>query len=47
MLFVARRQRNDQLREAGDFVDLLFDGDAGPQVVKLNVARRFRSGSRR
>ena len=41
MLFIARRQGDHVLREAGDFVDLLFDGQAGPQVVELNGAGGF------
>ena len=41
MLFVARRQRDDELREAGDFVHLLFDRDAGLQILELNRAGRF------
>src|SRR6266404_725076 len=41
MLFIARRQCNDVLREAGDFVHLLFDRQAGPQVVKLHGAGGF------
>ena len=38
VLFIARRQRDDQLREAGDFVHLLFDRDAGLQVLELDGA---------
>ena len=41
MLFVARRQRDNVLREAGDFVNLLFDREAGPQVVELHGASGF------
>src|SRR5216684_4762901 len=41
MLFVARRQRDDVLGEAGDFIDLLFDRQAGPQVVELHVSGGF------
>ena len=41
MLFIARRKRDDELREAGDFVHLLFDGETGAQVVKLHGARGF------
>ncbi len=42
MLFVARGQGHNVLRKAGDFVYLLFDGDAGLQVVELNRAGGFR-----
>ena len=38
MFFVAGGQRHDQLREAGDFVHLLFDGEAGLQILELDVA---------
>ena len=41
VLFVARRQRDDELRKAGDFVHLLLDGDAGLQVLELNRASDF------
>ena len=41
MLFVARRQGDNVLREAGDFVDLLFDRQAGTQVVELHGAGGF------
>src|SRR4029077_5530269 len=41
MLFIAGRQRNDILREAGNFVDLLFDGQAGAQVVERHGAGGF------
>ena len=41
MLFVARRQRDDELRETGDFVHLFFDGDAGLQVLELDAAADF------
>src|SRR4029077_6606326 len=41
MLFIARRQSDDVLREAGHFVHLLFDGQAGAQVVKLYGAGGF------
>src|SRR5579862_769362 len=41
MLFVARRQGDNVLREAGDFVDLLFDREAGTQVVELHGAGGF------
>ena len=41
MLFVARRQGDNVLREAGDFVNLLFDRQAGAQVVELHGARGF------
>src|SRR5580704_16971696 len=41
MLFVARRQGNNVLREAGDFVDLLFDRETGTQVVELHGAGGF------
>ena len=36
MFFVARRKRNDELRQTGDFIHLFLDGDAGLQVVKLH-----------
>src|SRR6202140_5219294 len=42
MLFIARRERDNVLREAGDFVDLLFDRQAGLQVVELHGASGFR-----
>src|ERR1700761_3599344 len=41
MLFVARRQGNNVLREAGDFVNLLFDRKAWAQVVELHGAGGF------
>src|SRR6266567_2056056 len=41
-LFIARGQGHNVLRKAGDFVYLLFDGDAGLQVVELNRAGGFR-----
>src|SRR6266852_6204894 len=41
MLFIAGRQRNDILGEAGNFVDLLFDRQAGLQVVELHVSGGF------
>ncbi len=41
VLFIARRQRDHQLRKAGDFVHLLFDGDAGLQVLELDGAAGF------
>src|SRR5256712_7272009 len=41
MLFVARGQRDHELRQAGDIIDLLFDGEAGAEVVKLHGASRF------
>ena len=41
MLFIARRQRDDQLRQAGDFVHLLLDGDAGLEVLELDGASDF------
>jgi len=41
MLFVARRQSDDVLREAGHFVHLLFDRQAGAQVVKFHGAGGF------
>src|ERR1700732_529612 len=42
MLFIAGRQRNDELRKTGDFVHLLFNGDAGLKVFELNGAGSFR-----
>src|SRR5215831_5346344 len=36
MLFVAERQRDDELRKTGDFVHLLFDGEAGLQILELD-----------
>src|SRR5205807_881855 len=42
MLFIARRQSHDVLRKAGDFVDLLFNGDAGLQVIEFHRAGGFR-----
>src|SRR6266567_2209985 len=41
MLFVARGQRHHELRQAGDIIDLLLDGEAGAEVVKLHGASRF------
>ena len=41
VLFISRRQRDDQLRQPGDFVDLLFDRDAGLQVLELDRAAGF------
>ena len=41
MLFIARRQRDDELRKTGDFVHLLFDRDAGLQVLELDRCRQF------
>jgi len=41
MLFIARRQSNHVLRKAGHFVHLLFDRQAGAQVVKLHGAGGF------
>src|SRR5437588_285527 len=42
VLFIARRQSHDVLRKAGDFVDLLFNGDAGLQVIEFHRAGGFR-----
>src|SRR5580700_870026 len=42
MFFVARRQGNHVLREAGDFVDLFLDRDARLQIVKPDRAGGFR-----
>src|SRR5262249_24959508 len=47
MLFIARRQSNDVLRKAGDFVDLLFDGDAGTQILEADRAAGFRENGER
>ena len=41
MLLIARWQSDDVLRETGHFVDLLFDGQAGTQVVELHRAGGF------
>src|SRR4029077_3837115 len=41
VFFVAGRQRDDELREAGDFVDLFLDGDAGLEVLELDGASGF------
>src|SRR5580698_602895 len=41
MLFVARRKCDNVLREAGDFVDLLFDRETRAQVVELHGAGGF------
>src|SRR5208283_4300795 len=41
VLFVAGRQSDDELREAGDFVHLFFDGETGTQIVKLHGACGF------
>ena len=41
MLFVARRKHDDALREAGDFVNLFFDRDAGLEVLELDRAANF------
>src|SRR5882762_9730399 len=41
MLFIARWQCNHVLREAGDFVYLLFNRQTGPQVVELHGASGF------
>src|SRR5579872_1606490 len=41
MFFVARRQGDNVLREAGDFVNLLFDRETGTQVVELHGAGGF------
>src|SRR5260370_30584772 len=38
MLLIARRQCDDVMGEAGGFMDLLFDRQAGPQVVELHVS---------
>src|SRR5208282_3976850 len=38
VLLVARRQRNDELGKSGDLVHLLFDGDAGLEVLELDGA---------
>src|SRR5215471_10343118 len=42
MLFIARGQSHHVLRKTGDFVHLLFDGDAGLEVVELHRAGGFR-----
>src|SRR4029077_3695907 len=42
MLLIARRKSDHILREAGHLVHLLFDREAGLQVVKLHVAGGFR-----
>ena len=42
MLFVARGQRDHELRQAGDFVHLLLDGDAGLQILEFECCRRLR-----
>src|SRR5262249_9946996 len=41
MLFVARRQRDDKLREAGDFVNLFLNREAGAEIVEFHRARRL------
>ena len=41
VFFIARRQRDDELRQAGDFVDLFLDGDAGLEVLELDRASGF------
>src|SRR5579864_4518662 len=41
VFFIARRQRDDQLRQACDFVDLFLDGDAGLKVLELDRASGF------
>src|SRR6267378_17525 len=41
MLFIARRKSHDVLGEAGHFVHLLFDRQAGTQVVKLHGTGGF------
>src|SRR5271168_1467520 len=41
MLFIAGGQSDDVLRKAGHFVHLLFDREAGPQIVKLHGASGF------
>ena len=42
MLFIFRWKHDDVLRQSGDFVHLLFNGDAGMQVFELNGAANFR-----
>src|SRR5215472_5213399 len=42
MLFITRGQSHNVLRQAGDFIHLLFDGDSGFQVVELHRAGSFR-----
>src|SRR5260370_11672389 len=42
VLFIARRQRDNKLREAGDIVHLLVNRQTGAQVVKLHGARSLR-----
>src|SRR5438034_670925 len=42
MLFIAGGQSHNVLRETGDFVHLLFDGNAGLQVVELHRAGGLR-----
>ena len=41
VLFIARRQRDDQLRQTRDFVHLFLDRDAGLQVLELDRASSF------
>ena len=47
MLFIARRQSDDVLGKASDFVDLLFDGDAGAEVLETDGAASFRENGER
>src|SRR6516164_2305598 len=47
VLLVARRQGNDELRQSGDFVHLLFDRQTRAQVVKLHRAGRLRQDRER
>ena len=41
MLFVAGRQGNDELRQTGNFIDLLFNGEAWTKIVELHRAGSF------
>src|SRR6202008_3221899 len=47
MLFVAGRKRDDELRKPRDFVPLLFNRDAGLEVLVLDRAARFRQDRER
>src|ERR1700674_1731751 len=42
VLFIARRERDNKLREAGDVIHLLVNRQAGAQVVKFHGAGSFR-----
>ena len=47
VLFIARRQCHNVLRQTGNFVHLLFDGQAGAQIVEFHRTARFRQNRER